>query len=255
MANEAPAVAAAAPAAAAPAAPAPAAASAAAPAAAAPAAASPVVVAADPAAVTAAEAALAQATTAAVGKAADSPEAKAAATAKAALEALKPAPAAAAKKAPESYEDFKAPQGVSLDKEVLTTVKAVAKELDLSQADAQKLVEKVGPVLAKSEQTRFTTLVTQRADAWRAASLADPEIGGEKHAENLAIAMKTFDAFGTPALKEVLNKTGLGDNPEVLRWAFRIGKAIGPDNKFVAGTTLTAAGVSPEDKLWPTKTT
>lgn len=253
MADQATAVAAAAPAAAAPAAPAPAATVVAAPAAAAPAAAATVVVAADPAVVTAAQTALATATAAAAGKAADSPEAKAVVTAKAALDALKPAPAAAAKKAPENYEDFKAPQGVNLDKEVAVAVKVVAKELDLSQADAQKLVEKMGPVLAKSEQTRFTALVTQRADGWRAASLKDPEIGGEKHAENLAIAMKTFDAFGTPALKEVLNKTGLGDNPELLRWAFRIGKAIGPDNKIVAGTTLNQPGALPEDRLWPDK--
>lgn len=201
----------------------------------------------------AAESAFAQAISAAQGKAADSAEAKAVTTARDALKAL--TTPVAVKKAPENYEDFKAPQGVALDKSVVAEVKAVAKALDLSQADAQTLIDKVGPVLAKSDATRMTAFVTQRADSWRTASLADAEIGGtpEKFEENRAVAMKTFDAFGTPALREVLNKTGLGDNPELLRWAFRIGKTIGPDNKIVAGTTLPSGGTLPEDKLWPDK--
>jgi len=205
-----------------------------------------------------AETAFAQAISAAQGKPADSVEAKAAATARDALKALHaPAPV---KKAPENYEDFKAPTGVSLDKSVVAEVKAVAKALDLSQADAQTLIDKVGPVLAKSDAARMTTFVTKRADDWRAASLADSELGGtpEKFEENRAVAMKTFDAFGGPALRDVLNKTGLGDNPEVLRWAFRIGKLIGPDNKFVAGATVPQAKSGAlEDravsKLWPDK--
>lgn len=244
-------VAAAAPAAAAPAA---APAAVAAPAAAVTAAAAPAAVTADPAALAAATTALATATAAAAGKPADSVEAKAAATAKAALDALKPAPAAAVRKAPENYEDFKTPEGITIHKDVAAQVKVVAKEFDLSQADAQKLIDKIGPAIVKSRGAEMQAIVTKTADAWRASALADAEIGGEKAAENMAIALKTFDAFGTPALKEVLNKTGLGDHPELLRWAFRIGKQIGSDNKFISGTTLnTAAGTRPEDKLWPDK--
>lgn len=258
MALEAPAVAApnaAAPAAAAPAA-APAAADAAAAAAAATAAAATAT--ANAAKLATAETAFAQAISAAQGKPADSAEAKAATAARDALKALHTP--VAVKKAPENYEDFKAPTGVSLDKSVVAEVKAVAKALDLSQADAQTLIDKVGPVLAKSDAARMTTFVTKRADEWRAASLADAELGGtpEQFEEHRATAMKTFTAFGTPALMDVLNKTGLGDNPEVLRWAFRVGKNIGPDNKFVAGTTLPENKGGPLEeravsKLWPDK--
>lgn len=204
----------------------------------------------DAAAITAAETAFAQALAAAQGKPADSAEAKAAATARSAYHALvKPAPA---RKAPEAYE-FKAPEGVTLDKTVTTEVQTVAKELDLSQAEAQKLIDRVAPVLAKSQEASLTAFVTQRADAWRAATLADPEIGGEKVEANLAIAKKAWDAFGTPALRDVLNKTGLGDNPELLRWAFRVGQHIGPDNKIVNGSLPSAGVRAPEDVLWPDK--
>lgn len=163
-------------------------------------------------------------------------------------------------KAPDAYADFITPEGVNIDKAVAESVKKVAKEFDLSQADAQKLINEVGPLVVKGEAARLAAFATQRADKWRADALADPEIGGtpEVAGANLATAMKTFEAFGTPALKDVLNKTGFGDNPEILRWAFRVGKQIGPDGKFVAGSGANTNINAPLEeravsKLWPTK--
>lgn len=266
MANEAPAVAAAAPAApatavsapAAPAAPAPAPAAAvaapAAPAAPAPAAAvAPAPDAANAAALATAETAHTAAVAAAQGKAADSPEAKAVATAKAALDTLKPAPAPAAKKAPESYTDFKQPQGVAFNKGVIDALKGVGKSMNLSQDEMQTLIDKVAPEFVKGEKEQIGAFINKVADKWRADTLADAELGGETSAAKIAVAKKTFDVFGTPALQTLLNNTGMGDHPELLRWAFRIGSAIGPDNKFVAGTTLAKVAVAAEDKLWPDK--
>lgn len=226
-----------------------------APAAAAPATVAPVVVAATAESIATAEAAHTAAVAAAQGKAADSVEGKAAATAKAALDALKPAPAAvvAAKKAPESYTDFTQPQGTKFQKTVIDALKGVGKELDLSQADMQKLIDKVAPAFVTSEKANIGEFVNKIADQWRAEVLADPELGGETSPAKIAVAKKTFDVFGTPKLQALLSNTGLGDHPELLRWAHRIGSAIGPDNKFVAGTTLTKANVAPEERLWPTK--
>lgn len=192
----------------------------------------------------------------AAAPAAAAPAAPAAPAPAAPAAAPAPAPAApaAAKKAPESYADFTlAADQPAMHKDLAAQVKATAKALDLSQAEAQRLVTEIAPALAKSEGARITDFVTKRADEWRASSLTDAEVGGAKFEENRALAMKTFEVFGTPELAAVLNKTGLGDNPEVLRWALRVGRAIGPDNKFVAGTTLTKQGVAPEDRLWPDK--
>lgn len=226
----------------------------AAPAAPATAATAPAVVPATAEAIATATAAHTAAVAAAQGKAADSPEGKAAATAKAALDALKPAPAAAVtKKAPEAYTDFVQPQGVTFNKGVIEALKGVGKTLDLDQAQMQTLIDKVAPEFVKGEKEQVGAFINKVADQWRAETLADAELGGETSPAKLAVALKTFDVFGTPKLRMLLNNTGLGDHPELLRWAFRIGSAIGPDNKFVAGTTLTKVGVAPEDKLWPTK--
>ena len=46
---------------------------------------------------------------------------------------------------------------------------------------------------------------------------------------------KALDAFGTPELKDVLNATGFGNHPEVIKAFYKAGKAISADG-FVPGT-------------------
>ena len=53
--------------------------------------------------------------------------------------------------APEKYEDFKAPQGVSLDADVVKGFSEVAKELNLPQDKAQAVIDKVTPILAQKQ--------------------------------------------------------------------------------------------------------
>jgi hypothetical protein len=55
-------------------------------------------------------------------------------------------------------------------------------------------------------------------------------------AENLSVAKKALDAFGSPELRVLLEQSGLGNNPEVIRFMFRAGKAISEDS-FVGRST------------------
>ena len=98
----------------------------------------------------------------------------------------------------------------------------VAKELDLSQEAAQKLVS-----------FQAQSILRERT-AWAEASKADTEFGGAKLEENMAVAKKAIETFGTPELRQMLNKTGLGNHPEVIRAFYRAGKAIS-DDKIITG--------------------
>jgi hypothetical protein len=71
-------------------------------------------------------------------------------------------------------------------------------------------------------------------ESWGEAVKTDQEIGGAKLDENLAVARRAVDAFGSPALKELLNTTGLGNHPEVVKAFYKAGKAISEDG-FVRG--------------------
>lgn len=150
--------------------------------------------------------------------------------------------------APEKYE-FKATEGTTFNEAVLGAYSEVAKELNLPQEAAQKILDKVSPVLAAQQ----TEAIQQAQAAWIDATKSDKEFGGEKLTENVAVAKKAIDAFGTPALTKLLNDTGLGNHPELIRVFYRAGKAIS-EARFVAGSASAKGGIQNQaDALYPTQ--
>lgn len=142
----------------------------------------------------------------------------------------------APKVAPEKYE-FKAPEGREFDAEVMQTYTEVAKELNLTQEAAQKMLDKLAPVL----EGRQTQQVESIRNGWAEASKADKEFGGEKLSENLAFAQKALNQFGSPELRSLLNESGLGNHPELIRLMVRAGKAISED-RYVGGSPASGKG-------------
>lgn len=131
--------------------------------------------------------------------------------------------------APESYE-FKAPEGTQFDDAVIGAFSEVAKELNLPQDQAQKVLDKMAPVIAARQAEKFQAARTE----WAEAAKTDKEFGGEKLTENLGTAKKALDALATPELRTLLEESGLGNHPEVIRVFYRAGKAISED-RFVSG--------------------
>ena len=130
--------------------------------------------------------------------------------------------------APENYE-FNAKVADApneLDPEVLPAFGDVAKELNLPQEAAQKVLDKVAPVI-QAKQAK--ALEVAKAD-WVSNSQADEEFGGENLNDNLEIAKTALDAFGNQALKSLLVETGFGNHPEIIRFMYRAGKAISEDS-------------------------
>lgn len=134
--------------------------------------------------------------------------------------------------APEEYAAFELPEGAKLDEDFTTGFKPIAKELDLPQGKANKLAQ----FAAQEHQrlsTKFVSDLQQRVDdnakEWEASVKADPELGGERHAEVMGVAAKALNEFGSPAFKQFLNESRLGSNPEMVRLLYKAGKAISQD--------------------------
>lgn len=147
--------------------------------------------------------------------------------------------------APETYE-FKAPEGQEFDQNVIDAFSDVAKDLNLSQENAQKVLDKMAPVI----QARQSEQIAAAQEQWASDTKADKEIGGDKLNDNLAVAKKALDTFGTPALKDLLNASGLGNHPEVIRAFYRAGKQISED-AFVGGKPQPASGESVAQRMYP----
>lgn len=150
-----------------------------------------------------------------------------------------------APKVPEKYE-FKAPEGSELNPEVMTKFEGVAKELGLTQEAAQKVVDAMAPQIAAAQAAQLATI----KNGWADSARTDKEFGGEKLAENLAVAKKALDAFGSPELRTLLNDTGLGNHPEIIRAFFKAGQKISGSN-FVPGGTTPSASSSAAATLYP----
>ena len=130
-----------------------------------------------------------------------------------------------------------------LDPEVLTAFGDVAKELDLPQEAAQKVLDKVAPVM----QARQAKVVEDAKTEWANDSKADQEFGGESLEANLEIAKTSLNKFGTDALKSLLSESGLGNHPEVIRFMYRAGKAISEDSYVGNSEGANAKGNVPKD--------
>ncbi|HDT3059154.1 TPA: peptidase [Enterobacter hormaechei subsp. steigerwaltii] len=129
--------------------------------------------------------------------------------------------------APEKYE-FTAGEGVELDADALKDFEPVARDLNLTNEQAQKLVDAYPKILAGVQQ-RQAEAWQKQTEGWAETVKADKEIGGDKLTANLSAAQRALDQFGTPELKEYLNATGLGNHPDLVKTFVKIGKAMSED--------------------------
>lgn len=149
----------------------------------------------------------------------------------------------APKGAPEAYEDFAVPEGVELDTAVLDDFKTVAKELNLSQADAQKVTD-LGVKLAQSWAEQTQNDFAELQASWVEAAKTDKEIGGDALPTNLSTAKKAFDTYGSPELATLLEQFGLGNHPEIIRLGVKVGRTISEDTPVTGGNAEPARGAA-----------
>lgn len=135
--------------------------------------------------------------------------------------------------APEQYETFTTPDGYELDETAHAAFQETAKGLNLTQAEAQKLID------YDAKRTQEQTEAAQKQwnetlEGWKTDLKNDETIGGPKYEENLAFANKAIDAFGTPELRTFLDESGLGNHPDLLKAFHKAGSAISED-QLVSG--------------------
>lgn len=159
------------------------------------------------------------------------------------------------KGAPEKYE-FAAPEGMTLDSAILAKFEPLARELDLDQDKANKLVGLYAEhqhELARSQAEAWG----QQVASWGEQVKADKAMGGENLPVTLKAATTFMDWLGMPELKSLMalatpeNPTGLGiGNHPVLVAAFaKAGKAMAED-VFHTGSSEGKPDISTAQKFY-----
>jgi flagellar biosynthesis GTPase FlhF len=148
---------------------------------------------------------------------------------------------------PEKY-DLKLPENAQIKADQLEKIAQYAKEQGFSQEQAQKYLERENQVLSEFQQAQQDGLKTQ-TKAWVESAQADKEYGGEKFKENLELARRALSKFAPQEFVKVLDETGLGNHPELIRTFFRIGNSM-KDDRIVNPGAQNSAGKTAAEVLY-----
>ena len=157
--------------------------------------------------------------------------------------------------APETYSDFDMPEGVEINEADLGEFHTIAKELNLTQDQAQSLVDyqsKRAQALTERMDNDLADAIEKQQNDWIKELKDDKDFGGDNLDKNVGLAVKVVNKFGSPELKDVLNSSGMTNNPELVKMFNRIGKAISEDSlDSESENGETGSGKSLADKLYP----
>lgn len=139
--------------------------------------------------------------------------------------------------APETYAAFHV--GLSTDpliEEVQQQFPAIAKGLNLTQMQAQNLLTYFLDHLRRTEEQNQQELsMEQEGKLSRIKS--DPDITQEGLDRVILQAQKALKTFGSPALPQALDETGLGLEPAFIKFASSIGRQVTPNRRGLRADT------------------
>lgn len=135
---------------------------------------------------------------------------------------------------------FKLPEDVAASADVLAKYGAAFKEAGVTDsAKAQRIVDTyVEQVRAqvKADRAASDAAWTKEQADLQTAAKADPEIGGANWNASVQAGQKALLKIGNPKFNALLDSSGLGNHPEVIRAFAKLGKLLGEDSVGGAGS-------------------
>jgi len=167
------------------------------------------------------------------------------------------------RRAPEEYADFKFPDAFKLENQDLTEFKSFAKEQDLTQEQAQKVLDFAGPKIRQMIEQPYKAW-NDLQTKWQEEVRTDPEIGGTKYEQSVKEAGNVFVAgeanpfvktdTEVRALREALNTTGAGNNPAIVKLFVKMGRLLAEPEHLSGKPAPQARQDSLLNSMYPTMT-
>ena len=134
---------------------------------------------------------------------------------------------------PDTYE-ITTSTGEQLDGEDLDKLNQVCKKAGITQKQAQMLFSAYENDVSNFNQ-QLQSSYNQQLQSWRDAVMNDRELGQENFEKTKANIKNVISRFGSTGLADFLNKSGLGYNPDFVRFVNKVGSLISNDNNFIGG--------------------
>lgn len=132
---------------------------------------------------------------------------------------------------PTEYGDFTMPEGYEIQPEMLEEFLPIAREAGLKQEQAQQLVDLGSKLVERVQTQQRDAFESQRAE-WRKAVETDAQLKGSLETASKGVGRMAEKVEG---LRELLNDTGLGDHPVMVRLFASIGEGVSEDKFETAG--------------------
>ena len=136
---------------------------------------------------------------------------------------------------PDTYE-ITTSTGEQLEGEDLDKLNQVCKKAGITQKQAQMLFSAYENDVSNFNQ-QLQSSYNQQLQSWRDAVMNDRELGQENFEKTKANIKNVISRFGSSELSDFLNKSGLGYNPDFVRFVNKVGSLISNDNNFIGGNT------------------
>ena len=166
--------------------------------------------------------------------------------------------------APEKYEDYKVPEGYTLDPDVKGEADKIFKGLGLNQEQAQSLVDFYTAKTTESHNQPYEAY-QEMTQGWRTESESHPDLKGKLgpgQEVNVRIS-RALDGLGDPKLasdfKALMDLTGAGNHQAFIRVIDKLAQKV-TEGTHVAGRGPSPLGQSEPNRpqpsaaaaLWPT---
>jgi len=157
-----------------------------------------------------------------------------------------PAPAGA----PDAYAAWTLPEGYELDAGVTEEAGTIFKELGLSQAQGQKLVDLYSKHSLKTNEG-LMDMVRQQNETWQNESKNHPELRGKLDPGGpvMTTISRALDGLGDAQLKAdfraAMDLTGAGNHPAFIRTFYRMAQ------RLAEGTHVAGNGPAPQGQVAP----
>lgn len=135
------------------------------------------------------------------------------------------------------------PKGMEYDRETETWFRDKAHELGLSKNQAEQLYAEFNDRQVKA----FTTTQAERERKRKETEEALREQYGDKYDTNMELARRAVRQLGTDDFDAMLERTGLTNDPAMVRFFVELGQRMGPDSVLSGGHGLGVPSTDPND--------
>lgn len=118
------------------------------------------------------------------------------------------------------------PEGLVTDPVALNGLAEICGDMGLSQKSFATIVSKMTPILAQSQAAQVQAFRKENLTA----AYGDQEMGGANWQKTMATANSAYKRYTTPALREILERTGLNTHPDMIRMFRDFGAAMSDDS-------------------------